>query len=83
MVKVIGKRVVVKPIDTETKTTSGIYIPDTAIEKPNVGNVIHVGETEVLSVGDKVIFPKGCGTSIKIDEEECLIMFESDIYAVI
>ena len=86
-------RVVVKRVDAEQKTKSGIIIPDTAQEKPQEGEVVAVGpggRDEAgklipidLKAGDRVLFGKWSGTEIKIDGEELLIMKESDIIGVL
>ena len=87
----LADRVVVKPIPREEKTTSGIYIPDTAKERPQEGEIIAVGSGRLtddgkriamdLKVADKVIYAKYGGTEIKIDDQELVIMRESDILA--
>ena len=87
----MGDRLVVKPIQSEEKTKSGIYIPDTAKEKPQEGKVIAVGPGRMtdegkrippdVEVGDIVIYTKYGGSEIKIDDEELIIMRESDILA--
>ena len=86
-------RVVVKRVDSETKTSGGIIIPDTATEKPQQGEVVAVGPGSRdesgkliaidLKKGDKVLFGKWSGTEVKIDGEDLLIMKESDILGVI
>jgi chaperonin GroES len=86
-------RVVVRRVDSETKTAGGIIIPDTAAEKPQQGEIIAVGpgardETGKITAldvkkGDKVLFGKWSGTEVKIDGQELLIMKESDILGVI
>jgi chaperonin GroES len=86
-------RVVVKRVDSETKTAGGIIIPDTAAEKPQQGEIIAVGpggrdeagKLTPLDVkkGDKVLFGKWSGTEVKIDGKELLIMKESDIMGVL
>ena len=86
-------RVVVKRVDSETKTAGGIIIPDTAAEKPQQGEVLAVGpgardETGKLvpldvKTGDKVLFGKWSGTEVKIDGVDLLIMKESDIMGVL
>lgn len=84
-----GNRVVVEPAAAETKTASGIIIPDTAKEKPQKGKVISISETDdkgnkpSVKVGDNVLYGKYSGTEINIDGNEYLIMRESDIFAVI
>ena len=86
-------RVVVRRVDSETKTAGGIIIPDTAAEKPQQGEVVAVGpgtrdETGKLvpldiKSGDKVLFGKWSGTEVKVDGVDVLIMKESDILGVI
>ncbi len=85
-------RVVVRRVEEEHKTASGIIIPDTAAEKPQQGEVLAVGsgarneagQIQPLDVkeGDKVLFGKWSGTEVKIDGEELLIMKESDIMGI-
>lgn len=92
MVKPLADRVVVRPLDREEKTASGILLPDTAKEKPQEGEVVAVGpgrfedgkrvELEV-KVGDRVIFSKYAGTEIKVNNDEVLILRESDILAIV
>lgn len=86
--KPLADRVLVEPKEAETKTASGIIIPDTAQEKPQQGTVIAVGngkKDEPLTVkeGDTVLYGKYGGTEITFEGKEYLIMRESDIYAVI
>lgn len=86
-------RVVVKRLDSETKTSGGIIIPDTAAEKPQQGEVVAVGPGSRddagkliaidLKKGDRVLFGKWSGTEVKIDGQELLIMKESDIMGVL
>jgi chaperonin GroES len=86
-------RVAVRRVDSETKTSGGIIIPDTAAEKPQQGEIIAVGpgardesgKLVALDVkrGDKVLFGKWSGTEVKIDGDEVLIMKESDIMGVL
>jgi len=87
----LADRVLVKPMEKEEKTKSGIYLPDTAKEKPQEGEVMAVGPGKMtddgkripldLKVGDRVIYAKYGGTEIKIDDEEMMILRESDILA--
>lgn len=79
----LGTRVLIKPLDQESKTASGLYIPETAKEKPQTGIVIAVGDSEdvCLEVNDKVLFPKYTGTEFKIDGEEYLLMECNDVLA--
>lgn len=87
----LADRVLVKPIEKEEKTKSGIYLPDTAKEKPQEGKVLAVGPGKIsedgkriamdLKVGDTVIYAKYGGTEIKIDDDELIILRESDILA--
>lgn len=86
-------RVIVKRVENETKTASGIVIPDSAAEKPDQGEVLAVGpgkkneEGKVspvdVKVGDKILFGKYSGTTVKVDGEELLVMREDDIMAVV
>jgi len=87
----LADRVVVKPVPKEEKTKSGIYIPDTAKERPQEGEIIAVGPGRLtddgkriamdLKVGDRVIYAKYGGSEIKIEDQELVIMRESDILA--
>ena len=88
-IKPLGDRVVIKPLEAEEKTASGIVLPDKAKEKPQEGEVMAVGNGRVLdngtrvemdvAAGDRVLFSKYAGTEIKIDGEEYLIMRQDDI----
>ena len=87
-VKTLEDRVLVRPAPIEEKTAGGIIIPDTAKEKPLKGEVVAVGqgtkdEEMVVKEGDKVLYGKYAGTEIEIDDEEYLIMRQSDILAII
>ncbi|MGE5416144.1 MAG: co-chaperone GroES [Acidobacteriota bacterium] len=92
-VKPLGDRVVVKVLQGEEKTKSGIFLPDTAKEKPQEGEVLAVGTGKLLEngtkvpldvkVGDRIIFSKYGGMEIKIDGEEYLILGERDILATV
>ena len=87
----LADRIVVRPIEREEQTKTGIYLPDTAKEKPQEGKVIAVGPGRKsedgnvvamdVKVGDIVIYAKYGGTEIKIDDEELMILRESDILA--
>jgi len=83
----LGSRVLVRPdTDAESRTTSGLYIPETAKEKPQTGIVIAVGDDDddiKVKVGQKVLFPKYTGTEIKLEGVEHLIMDADDILAII
>lgn len=86
-------RVVIKRVDAEEKTASGIVLPGNAAEKPDMGLVIAVGEGKVLDnggvrapavkAGDKVIFGKYSGQTVKVDGDELLVMREEDIMGVV
>ena len=87
-IKPLADRVVVQPAEAETKTVSGIIIPDTAKEKPQRGKVVAVGngtkdQAMTVKVGDEVLYGKYSGTEISIDGANYLIMRESDIYAIV
>lgn len=89
----IHDRVVIKRIDPDTKTSSGIIIPDNAAEKPDQGVVLAVGDGRrtqdgtlvpmTLKVDDKVLFGKFSGQAVKIQGEELLVLKEEEIFAVI
>jgi chaperonin GroES len=89
----LGERVIVKAVEQEEKTASGIYLPDTAKEKPNQGQVLAVGPGRIaddgkvvpmnVKEGDKVLYGKYSGQEVKIDGVEYLIIKESDIYAIV
>lgn len=92
-IKPLGDRLVVKALANETKTKSGIFLPDTAKEKPQEGEVLAVGPgrvmengkrvTSELQVGQRVIFAKYAGTEIKLDGQEYLILRENDILGIV
>lgn len=88
----LSDKIVVKPIDVESQTKGGIYIPDSAKQKPQEGEVIAVGPGRVLDdgtrstvsvkVGEKVIYSKYGGTELKLDGLEYMILDEDQIYAI-
>ena len=90
--KPLADRVVIKPSPAEEKTKGGIILPDTAKEKPVVGEVVAIGPGKVsddgkkipmeIKVGDKVLYGKYSGTEVTVDGEEYLIMREADIFAI-
>ena len=92
-IRPLHDRVVVRRMEEERKTASGIIIPDNAAEKPDRGEVIAVGPGKVgddnervamqVKVGDKVLFGKYAGTAVKVDGQELLIMREEDLLAII
>ena len=87
-IKPLADRVLVEPLEAETKTASGIIIPDTAKEKPQKGTVVAVGpgtkdEPLTVKVGDTVLYGKYAGTEVKLEGTEYLMMRESDILAII
>ena len=89
----LGDKILVKRVEAESKTKSGIVLPDTAKEKPKRGKVIAVGDGRRLEngerapfavkKGDEVIFTSYAGTEIKIDNEEVLILSEDDVLAIV
>ena len=89
----LADRVIVKRIESETKTASGIVIPDNAAEKPDQGEVLAVGpgkrndKGELLAlnvkVGDRVLFGKYSGQTVKVNGTELLVMKEDDLFAVV
>ena len=92
-VKPLADRVVVKPVEETEQMRGGLYIPDTAKEKPQQGEVIAVGPGKVsddgkridpeVKVGDKVLYGKYSGTEVTIDGEQYLILRESDVLAIV
>jgi len=87
-IRPLGTRVLVQVEEAEAKTKSGIYIPDSAKEKPQRGTVVAVGsgskdEVMEVKIGDTVLYGKYAGTNIEVDSKEYLILNQSDILAVI
>ena len=86
-------RVIIKRLDNERKTASGIVLPENAAEKPDQGDVLAVGDGTIgddgkvrplaVKAGDKVLFGKYSGQTVKVDGEELLVMREEDIMAVV
>ena len=88
MIRPLADRVVIKPKEAETKTAAGLYIPDTAKEKPQQGPVVAAGpgkkdEEMEVKVGDVVLYGKYSGTEVTVDDKKYLIMKQSDILAII
>jgi chaperonin GroES len=91
--KPLADRVVIRPAAAEEKTKGGIILPDTAKEKPVIGEVVAVGPGKVtdegkkvnleVKVGDKVLYGKYSGTEVTVEGEEFLIMREADIFAIV
>jgi chaperonin GroES len=92
-IKPLADRVVIKPAPAEEKTKGGIILPDTAKEKPVVGEIVAVGPGKVsddgkkvpmeVKVGDKVLYGKYSGTEVTVEGDEYLIMREADIFAIV
>lgn len=92
-IRPLQDRIIVKRVEEQDRTESGLYIPDSAKEKPQQGKVIAVGSGKVredgkkqpldVKVGDTILFGKYSGQDIKLDGEEVLIMKEDDCYAVL
>ncbi|ARP94976.1 co-chaperone GroES [Bordetella genomosp. 13] len=92
-IRPLHDRVIVKRIEQQRKTASGIVIPDSAAEKPEQGEVMAVGDGKLLQdgsvralqvkVGDQVIFGKYAGQVVKVDGDELLVMREEDIFGVV
>jgi len=87
-IKPLGDRVLIEPMAAETKTASGIIIPDSAKEKPQKGSVIAVGKgtndyTMTVKKGDIVLYAKYAGTELNFDGTDYLIMRENDILAIV
>ena len=90
--KPLGDRLIVKPIEEEETTASGIVLPDTAKEKPQKGKVLAVGDGKVnedtgkrtpldVKEGDEVLYSKYGGTEVTVEDEELLVLRESDVLA--
>jgi chaperonin GroES len=91
--KPLADRIVVRPMEAEEKTASGLYIPDSAKEKPMQGEIVAAGPGKKsddgttiameVKVGDKVLYGKYSGTEVTVDGEEYLMMRESDLFAIV
>ena len=91
--KPLGDRVVIEVVKREEKTSGGIYLPDSAKEKPMEGTVVSVGKGSrdaqgnlipmELKIGDRIVFGKWAGSEVKIEGKEFLIMKESDVMGVL
>jgi chaperonin GroES len=92
--KPLGDRVVIEPTEREERTASGIYVPETAKEKPQEGKVLAVGEGRWddegkrrmpldVKVGDRVLFARYAGTEVKLDDKKYLILSEKDILGIL
>lgn len=88
MLKPLADRVLIEPKEAETKTAAGLYIPDTAKEKPQQGTVVAAGpgkkdEPMEVKVGDQVIYGKYAGTEVTFEDKKYLIVKQSDILATV
>ena len=88
MIRPLADRVVIEPKEAETKTAAGLYIPDTAKEKPQQGTVVAAGpgkkdEEMEVKVGDVVLYGKYSGTEVAVEEKKYLIVKQSDILAIL
>lgn len=84
MLRPLGERVILKRTEAETKTVSGIVLPDSAKEKPEIGEVIEIGkEVKEIKKGDRVVFSKYSPTEIKLEGQEYLIVKEEDVLAIL
>ncbi len=91
--KPLGDRVVVKPVEQDEQTASGIFLPETAKEKPQQGEIIAVGPgardedgdriAMDVNVGDRILYARYSGTTVKLDGQEYLILKENDILAIV
>ncbi len=87
-IKPLSDRVVVEPLPAETQTASGLFIPDSAQEKPQKGKIAAVGNGKkdhemTVKIGDTVLYGKYSGTELKLDGKDYLIMREDDILAIV
>lgn len=88
MIKPLADRVVIEPKEAETRTASGIFIPDTAKEKPQQGTIVAAGpgkkdEPMEVKVGDVVLYGKYAGTEVTVDDKKYLIVKQADILAIL
>ena len=88
MLKPLADRVLIEPKEAETKTAAGLYIPDTAKEKPQQGTVVAAGpgkkdEPMEVKVGDEVLYGKYAGTEVTFEDKKYLIVKQSDILAIV
>jgi len=88
MIKPLADRVVIEPKEAETQTSSGLYIPDKAQEKPQQGKIVAAGpgkkdEPMEVKVGDVVLYGKYAGTEVNVDDKKYLIVKQSDILAIL
>ncbi|GAU79552.1 co-chaperone GroES [Fusibacter sp. 3D3] len=84
MLKPLGKRVIIRKLEAEEKTASGIVLPSQAKEKPQMAEIVAIGkEVDEVKIGDKVVFKKYVGTEIKVDNEELTICEIEDILAIL
>lgn len=92
-IRPLGDKILVKRVESESKTKSGIYLPETAKEKPQEARVVAVGDGKLLDngqraafqvkKGDRILISKWGGTEVKIDDEEYLIMSEDDVLGIL
>ena len=92
-IRPLGERIVIKVLESEEKTKSGIVLPDTAKEKPQMGKVLAVGPGKIMDNGQRVplevkegetvLFAKYAGTEVKLDGEEYMLLKESDVLAIV
>ena len=92
-IRPLHDRVIVKRLESETRTAGGIVIPDSAAEKPVQGKIVAVGKGKILEdgtvrpldvkIGDKILFGKYSGTEVKVDGDELVVMREEDVMAII
>ena len=87
-VKPLEDRILIQPLERETKTASGIFLPESATEKPMQGKIVAVGpgkkdEPTTVKVGDNVLYGKYSGTDLTLDGKDYMIMRESDILAIV
>ena len=92
-IRPLHDRVIVKRLESETRTAGGIVIPDSAAEKPVQGKIVAVGKGKILEdgsvraldvkIGDKILFGKYSGTEVKVDGDDLVVMREEDVMAVI
>lgn len=82
MIKPLFNNILIKPHEKEVKTAGGIFIPETATERPQLGTIEAIGDTKVVKVGQKVFYPKWAGNEVKLDNKTYLLMQDKDLLGI-
>lgn len=83
IIKPLFNNILIKPLEAETTTAGGIILPDSAVEKPQTGEVMAIGDTDKLKVGNKVLYKKWGGSIVKVEREEWMLIEDKDILAIV